>query len=209
VPSGAPAGRPPERGARTLMALRLARVMTSTCSGAMSQNWWSRSGSPTAATMDAGASAAQRSRKSAPHLRAGARQLCARRAAGARRRRARGRWMLSAWQQSVRPRCTSAGGASQCWRGRRGRRAAGLAVQPVRAPRRLAARRGSAHRTLDMSALMLLVAWKELPYCIPIQESMVMENACASRTAVSGARRQPQQAPRLAQKRGAPAATRT
>jgi hypothetical protein len=60
-----------------------------------------------------------------------------------------------------------------------------------------------------MSALMLLVAWKELPYCIPIQESMVMENACASRTAVSGARRQPQQAPRLAQKRGAPAATRT
>jgi hypothetical protein len=79
VLSGALAGRPPERGARTLTALRLARVMTSTCSGAMSQNWWSRSGSPTAATMDAGASAAQRSRKSAPHLHAGARPLCKRR----------------------------------------------------------------------------------------------------------------------------------
>ena len=54
---------------RTLTALRLLRVMTSTCSGAMSQNWWSMSGSPTAATIEAGALAAHRSRKSVPHLR--------------------------------------------------------------------------------------------------------------------------------------------
>ena len=53
----------------TLMALRLLRVMTSTCSGATSQNWWSTSGSPTAATIEAGALAAHRSRKSVPHLR--------------------------------------------------------------------------------------------------------------------------------------------
>lgn len=60
---GAKAGR-----GRTLMAVRLVRVRMSTCSGAMSQNWWSLSASPTAATSEAGASAADASRKSAPHL---------------------------------------------------------------------------------------------------------------------------------------------
>ena len=50
------------------MAVRLVRVMTSTCSGAVSQNEWSMSASPTAATSEAGACSADASRKSAPHL---------------------------------------------------------------------------------------------------------------------------------------------